>query len=75
MLVKGCSVGGLVVVVEEVECRRQIRGRCQWATAHREIHPLFLPWQKKGRQKQKELSFEWSLCWIGLSALLPNNLT
>lgn len=29
MLVKGCSVGGLVVVVEEVECRRQIRGRCQ----------------------------------------------
>lgn len=60
---------------EEVECRRQIRGRCHWVTAHTEIHPLFLPWQKKGREKQKEVSFEWSQCCIGLSVLLPNNLT
>lgn len=63
----GGAAGGRV---QEADQREVSVGYC----AHRDS-PSFLPWQKKGRQKQKELSFEWSLCWIGLSALPPNNLT
>lgn len=36
---------------------------------------IFYSARRKGSGKQKELSFEWPSCCIGLSALPANNLT
>lgn len=62
----------VLLLLEEEDQREASGGYC--AQRDHPKPPFFSIPAEERIQKQKKLSFQWT-CWIGLSALPPNNLT